>query len=294
LGQRGKPACLTERRTGPLDEHRACVVSVELSAACGMAFASPSPMDHRWDEVLQAEERRRAEAARFGRNAIARDADVERRDLLERARTRARVNRSPWEIGASHWDQRDLYTRNSSLDDAGYGRGPSVHPDIGSYAYHRDDIVPAPARTRGGSEGPSLYEREAWPWLNYERVQAVPDHEGSGVWGRVKHEASRVVGVLTGHPHRHTGPKGWRRADAAIREDVCEALAYDEVLDAGDIEVEVKDSEVTLTGTVRDRPSKRRAELLADRVRAVHDVHNRLTVRKNDDDLSFTSPVPAF
>lgn len=249
-------------------------------------------MDHRWDEMLQAEKRRRAEAARFGKNAIDRDVDVERRDLIERARARALVNRSPWEIGASHWDQRDLYTRNSRLDDAGYGRGPSVHPDVGSYAYPREDIVPAPASKRGG-EGPSLYEREAWPWLNYERVQAIPDHGGSGVWGRVKHEASRVVGVLTGHPHRHKGPKGWRRADAAIREDVCEALAYDEVLDASDVEVEVKDSEVMLTGTVRDRPSKRRAELLAERVRAVHDVHNRLTVRKNDDDLSFTSPVPA-
>ena len=249
-------------------------------------------MDHRWDQALEAAHRRRAEAARYGTSAIEDDPDVERRDQLELARARARVNKSPWEIGAAHWDQRDLYTRNSRVDDAGYARGPSMHPDVGSYAYHRDEIAPASVRTAG--VGPSLYEREAWPWLNYERVQAIPDDEGSGMWGRVKHEASRVVGALTGEPHRHKGPKGWRRADAAIHEDVCEALADDELLDASDIEVEVKDSEVTLNGTVRDRPSKRRAELLAERVRAVHDVHNRLTIRKNDDDLSFTSPVPAF
>jgi hypothetical protein len=37
-------------------------------------------MDHRWDEMLQAEHRRRAEEARFGRVTIADDADVERRD----------------------------------------------------------------------------------------------------------------------------------------------------------------------------------------------------------------------
>jgi hypothetical protein len=248
-------------------------------------------MDHRWDQMLQAEHRRRAEDARFAKDAVEHDAEVERRDQLELARARARVNRSPWEIGASHWDQRDLYTTSSDVADTGYARGPSEHPDVGSYAYLRDYVVPASV---DGDAGPSLYEREAWPWLNYERVQAIPDDEGSGMWGRMKHEASRVVGALTGHPHAHKGPKGWRRADDAIREDVCEALADDGVLDASDIEVEVKDSEVTLKGTVRDRPSKRRAETLAERVRAVHDVHNRLTIRKDDDDLSFTSPVPAY
>jgi hypothetical protein len=249
-------------------------------------------MDHRWDELLQAEHRRRVEAARFGKAAIEDDPEVERRDQLELARARARVNRSPWEIGAAHWDQRDLYTTSSELDAAGYALGPSVHPDVGSYAYHRDHIVPGAEGPP--ASGPNLYEREAWPWLNYERLQAIPDDEGGGMWGRMKHEASRVVGALTGHPHMHKGPKGWRRADAAIREDVCEALAYDGVLDASDIEVEVKDSEVTLKGTVRDRPSKRRAETLAERVRSVHDVHNRLTIRKDDDDMAFTSPVPAF
>lgn len=247
-------------------------------------------MDHRWDASLQADQRRRAEQGRFGGRAIERDEDVERRDQLELARRR--VNKSPWEIGASHWDQRDLYTRNSRVDDAGYARGPSVHPEEGSYAYHRDGAPPASRRIAG--ERPSLYEREAWPWLNYERVQPIAEGEGEGVWGRVKHEASRVVGAITGHPHQHKGPKGWRRADEAIREDVCEALAYDENLDASDIEVEVKDSEVTLNGTVRDRHSKRRAEFLAEHVRAVHDVHNRLTIRKEDDDLSFTAPIPAF
>lgn len=219
-------------------------------------------MDHRWDETLHAEHRRRAEATRLDRDAIVTDPDVERRDQLELAHARARMNKSPWEIGASHWDQRDLYTTGSRIDDAGYARGPSVHPEVGSYAYPRGEAPPPSVR---GEEGPSLHEREAWPWLNYERVQPVPGKDG-----------------------------GWRRADGAIREDVCEALAWDDVLDASDIEVVVHDSEVTLKGTVRDRFSKRRAEFLAEHVRSVRDVHNRLTLRKSDDDLSFTSPVPAF
>jgi hypothetical protein len=215
-------------------------------------------MDHRWDEMLQAEHRRRVEQSRYEKGQIARDPDVERRDQLELARRR--VNKSPWEIGAAHWDQRDLYTTNDRTDEAGYARGPSVHPDVGSYAYHRDEVPPKSERR--SADGPSLYEREAWPWLNYERVQK--------------------------------GPKGWLRADEAIREDACEALAYHPYLDASDIEVDVRAGEVTLSGTVKNRASKRLAETLVETVRGVHDVHNRLTIRKDDDDLAFTAPIPAF
>jgi osmotically-inducible protein OsmY len=247
-------------------------------------------MDHRWDEMLQQEHRRRIEQGRYGTRPIESDADVDRRDQLEAARRR--VNKSPWEIGASHWDQRDLYTRDSRVSSEGYGRGPSYHPEEGSYAYHRNAPPPPSLRTRRPGEQPSLYEREAWPWLQYERVQARD--EASGLWGKVKHEASVVLGKLTGHPHEHKGPKGWWRADDTIREDVCEALAYADELDASDIEVEVKDAEVWLNGTVKSRSQKRLAEYLTEHVRGVQDVHNRLTVRKDDDDMAFTSPVPAF
>jgi hypothetical protein len=240
-------------------------------------------MDHRWDEMLQAEHRRRIEEGRYGSRPIESDEDVARRDQL--ALARQRVNKSPWEIGAAHWDQRDLYTANSQIDDAGYARGPSFHPEVGSYAYHRD-VVPESRRVESL---PSLYEREAYPWLNYERVQRVDE----GVWDKVKHRASRVVGTLTGR-HAGIGPKGWRRSDDSVREDVCEALAYHPSLDATDIEVTVKDGEVTLEGTVRDRPSKHLAETICERCRGVHDVHNRLTIRKSDDDLAFTAPIPAM
>ncbi|MDB4945527.1 MAG: hypothetical protein JWP97_5061 [Labilithrix sp.] len=215
-------------------------------------------MDHRWDELLQAEHRRRVEEGRYGGRTIESDEDVARRDQL--ALARLRVNKSPWEIGASHYDQRDLYTQNSRTDDAGYGRGPSNHPDVGSYAYPRaHGAAPSTPREAGA---PNVYEREAYPWLNYERVER--------------------------------GPKGWRRSDVAIREDVCEALTIEPHLDATNIEVEVKDEgEVWLTGTVRDRHEKRLAEAVSEKVRGVHDVHNRLTIHKSDDDLAFTTPIVA-
>ena len=43
----------------------------------------------------------------------------------------------------------------------------------------------------------------------------------------------------------------------------------DDALDASDIEVQVKNGEVTLTGTVPDRWAKRRAEECAEKVMGV-------------------------
>lgn len=79
-------------------------------------------------------------------------------------------------------------------------------------------------------------------------------------------------------PHAGLGPRGYGRSPERIREDVCDLLTEDGLLDARDIEVKVEGSEVTLKGTVPDRPSKRRAEDLAERISGVVDVHNRLRI----------------
>lgn len=76
------------------------------------------------------------------------------------------------------------------------------------------------------------------------------------------------------------GPRSYRRSDARIEEDVNEELTRHPDLDAGDIEVKVENGEVTLTGTVDSRRSKRLAEDLAERCAGVADVHNRLTVKR--------------
>lgn len=93
-----------------------------------------------------------------------------------------------------------------------------------------------------------------------------PDHPS--LWDRVK-------GVFHGK-----GPKNYVRSDERIREDACEQLAYHPYVDATDIEVIVRDGEVTLTGTVDARMVKRAAEDVVDHVRGVRDVHNHLRVRR--------------
>jgi osmotically-inducible protein OsmY len=72
------------------------------------------------------------------------------------------------------------------------------------------------------------------------------------------------------------GPKNYRRSDERIEEEINERLERDPQIDATDIEVTVKDGEVTLSGTVENRRVKRLAEDLADDVYGVKDVQNRL------------------
>jgi hypothetical protein len=79
--------------------------------------------------------------------------------------------------------------------------------------------------------------------------------------------------------HRGRGPRGYRRSDQRIWEEICERLADDRRIDASDIEVTVQDGEATLRGEVNDRGSRRLAEDLAEQVSGVTFVQNDLRVR---------------
>lgn len=76
--------------------------------------------------------------------------------------------------------------------------------------------------------------------------------------------------------HAGRGPKNWRRSDDRIREDINERLTEHPHIDASEIEVQVKEGEVTLTGTVEDRRYKRMVEDLVEGVSGVKEVHNQL------------------
>jgi osmotically-inducible protein OsmY len=76
------------------------------------------------------------------------------------------------------------------------------------------------------------------------------------------------------------GPKGYKRSDERIREDINEELTVHPDIDAFEIEVLVEGGEVTLTGVVEDRREKRLAEDVAERSPGVTDVHNQLRVRQ--------------
>jgi osmotically-inducible protein OsmY len=107
---------------------------------------------------------------------------------------------------------------------------------------------------------------------------------GYGEFG--EYRTANVVsrgGSARGRSFAGRGPKGYRRSDTRIAEDVSEALTRDPEVDASDIDVHVQDGEVTLTGTVSDRRTKRRAEDDAAACSGVRDVHNRLTIAERGD-----------
>jgi len=100
------------------------------------------------------------------------------------------------------------------------------------------------------------------------------------------------------------GPRGYQRGDERIREDVCDRLTEDPRIDASDIEVQVVNAEVTLSGSVRTRDEKHFTEHLIERISGVREVNNNLKVRPADEvigtarsgssmlGLSETSPPP--
>lgn len=76
-------------------------------------------------------------------------------------------------------------------------------------------------------------------------------------------------------------PKGYKRSDERILDDVNERLAHQSWFDPSDIEVAVSAGEVTLRGTVQTRHEKFRAEEIAAAVGGVSDVENLLRIRRD-------------
>lgn len=83
--------------------------------------------------------------------------------------------------------------------------------------------------------------------------------------------------------HRGKGPKGYKRSDERILEDVNDRLADDPYVDAHEIEISIQNGDVTLAGTIDDRYAKRRAEDIVESVSGVRNVENRLRVHHDEE-----------
>lgn len=81
-------------------------------------------------------------------------------------------------------------------------------------------------------------------------------------------------------PHRGKGPKNYSRSIETIKEDASDRLADDSLVDASNIDLQVKDGELILCGTVETRFEKRRAENLVENVSGVKNVQNNLRIKR--------------
>jgi osmotically-inducible protein OsmY len=102
--------------------------------------------------------------------------------------------------------------------------------------------------------------------------------EVSSWFGDEEAERRRRWDKIREGKYRGRGPKGYRRSDERIKEDINDRLTDYPYLDASEIVVSVKDSEVTLSGTVDNRSDKRTAEDIAESVSGVRNVQNSLRV----------------
>lgn len=95
-----------------------------------------------------------------------------------------------------------------------------------------------------------------------------------------RHEG-RTPGTVPLHEGRHrgVGPRGYQRRPERMYEELCDRLMEHPELDASDIEVRIDGTEVTLSGTVTERPAKRLAEDIADHIVGLTHVQNNLRVR---------------
>lgn len=99
-------------------------------------------------------------------------------------------------------------------------------------------------------------------WRDLERTPSG-DYGVRGIWDRPG-------------PYSGIGPKGYRRSDDRIWDDVCERMTENGLLDASQVQVEVKDGDVRLSGQVRSRREKRLAEDITESVSGVREIHNEL------------------
>ena len=174
------------------------------------------------------------------------------------------------------WDRdRDWYGSGregrSDWEGSWSGGRSSREPEYERYST-REGYGPAEPFYGRGYERPYGGYREDYP-RGY-RGAGMESGYGAGMYGFTGYGAVRERGTFAGR-----GPKGYRRSDERIREDVNDRLTWSPELDATDIEVRVNDGEVTLTGVVEDRRAKRLAEDLVEDVFGVQDVQNQLKIR---------------
>ena len=135
----------------------------------------------------------------------------------------------------------------------------------GEYDYRGEQY----SASRSSDYGPSDFGARA----NYG---GAPDY-GDRWWGGQSGREARQS------PRYGRGPKGYRRSDERIREEICDRMMAATSIDADDIEVGVKSGEVTLSGTVCCRADKFTAEQICAGSLGVSDVNNQLRVKRSTD-----------
>ena len=171
--------------------------------------------------------------------------------------------------------------RDRSYQSRGFFRDRGA-PNEGPHGRHEDDELPDRLEAESPGDRRQLQRDEAAP---HRELRLEPHAPAAGGWSGDVREALRggfhdAGGRDAGFAG--VGPKGWKRSDARIHEDICETLTRHPAIDPSEVEVEVREGAVRLTGFVHDRAAKWLAEDIAEGTCGVRDVHNEIRVRRAD------------
>jgi osmotically-inducible protein OsmY len=161
------------------------------------------------------------------------------------------------------------------------GAGSTYSGGTGGYDYERGYGDGGRSEGRGGgNSGFEDHARDAGDFLRragqrisnwFSDVTGEGGYDRPGADQRQRQEAYRGA--------RGLGPKGYKRSDERISDDVHQRLADDPWLDASNIDVSVSAGEVTLSGTVESREAKHRAERIVEDLSGVGHVQNNLRIQ---------------
>ena len=151
-----------------------------------------------------------------------------------------------------------------------FSRRTSDGRDLNGVFYDRD-FEPSP-----GASTFAEFETPAWriPGL---RPRGSTTSFGSDYGFDMNHMARTYYGPMN---YAGRGPKGYRRSDERIKEDVCDVLERHPAIDASEMEVTVSDGVVFLRGAVENRAQKRLAEDSIENLMGVRDVRNELVINQ--------------
>jgi osmotically-inducible protein OsmY len=183
-------------------------------------------------------------------------------------------------------------SRRSSYQDSSYGgemTGANWDRTSGSGEWRTG------SRTQGQSAGQGQWGEEMGeesPYQKYESDYGQQNfgggYSGQGSSGSYRTEPYQARGY-EGKSYQGKGPKGYERSDERIREIVCEALTDDPRIDATEINVEVKNREIKLTGTVSDRRTKYAVEELIESKAHNCEIANELRIKNTQQNRSANS-----
>jgi hypothetical protein len=194
-------------------------------------------------------------------------------------------------------DQRNSMNSNNSYDynyrDVDFNDKNQHRPSWQSGGRNRSFSSDQDWRVRGNNRNEYAYDQEG---ITFERPRTSFESLGQNRTQDISFENARnnrFQGQNNSGPiersgefyqnsnknHFGKGPKGYRRSDDRIKEDISEELYRHPWIDASDIEILVEGGTVTLTGTVEDRSTRRLIEDIVEDSSGVANVSNQLFVR---------------